>query len=186
MTGAGRWPGVAVVLSAAAMLAGCEQSDRDALEAYVAAINARVPEPLEPVPEVPQVAVYVYDPGDRRDPFEMDAGTARATAPRQRPAGVAPDPSRHREALERFSLEALQMVGTLELNDTRWGLVVTPEGMLHRVRVGNYLGQNNGQIMRITPEAISLTEIIGEGSDGWRERQASLSLREPQPQPRQR
>ncbi|WP_295541654.1 pilus assembly protein PilP [uncultured Thiohalocapsa sp.] len=178
MIGAGGPSGVVVLLGLTVVLAGCGAPDDAALEAYVAAINARVPEPLEPVPEVVQVKDFVYDPGGRRDPFERDEHTAQAAVPPQ-PEGVAPDPSRRREALERFALEALRMVGTLELNDTRWGLIVTPEGLLHRVRVGNYLGQNNGQIMRITPAAISLTEIVGEGSDGWRERQASLSLGEP-------
>jgi type IV pilus assembly protein PilP len=68
------------------------------------------------------------------------------------------------------------MVGTLEQNDTRWGLVTAPDGILHRVRVGNYMGQNNGQITRISPNEIQLTEIISDGQGDWRERESSIAL----------
>ena len=89
---------------------------------------------------------------------------------------LAPDPLRRKEELEGFALDALRMVGTLEQNQTRWGLIRTPNGILHRVRVGNYLGMNNGQIINISDEAIQLTEIVSEGPGEWRERQATVAL----------
>ncbi|WP_295881272.1 pilus assembly protein PilP [uncultured Thiohalocapsa sp.] len=161
----------------AATLAGCGQPNLDELQGYVERVKARPPQPLEPIPEVPQVDTFVYEPGNRRDPFVMDDRTAQATMPQQS-TGVAPDPLRRREELEQYSLDALRMVGTLEQNDTRWGLIMSPDGVLHRVRVGNYLGQNNGQITQISPEGIALTEIVGEGPGSWREREASISLRQ--------
>jgi type IV pilus assembly protein PilP len=92
--------------------------------------------------------------------------------------GIAPDRLRRREELENYSLDSLKMVGTLEQNETRWALVVAPDGILHRVRVGNYLGKNNGQITLISPEIIQLTEIIGDGPGSWRERESSIALRQ--------
>lgn len=166
-----------LMLSTAAAFTACGQPDLDELEGYVARVKARPPEPLEPIPEMSQVDTFVYEPGNRRDPFVMDDRTAQATMPQQR-SGVAPNPLRRREELEQFSLDSLRMVGTLEQKDTRWGLIVTPDGVLHRVRVGNYLGRNNGQITRISPDAIALTEIVGEGPGSWREREASISLRQ--------
>jgi type IV pilus assembly protein PilP len=165
------------MLALIAALGGCGQARLDELEDYVAKVKAQPPGPLEPIPEVPQVDTFVYEPGNRRDPFVMDDRTAQATMPQQS-TGVAPDPLRRREELEQYSLDALRMVGTLEQNETRWGLVVTPDGVLHRVRVGNYLGQNNGQITQISPEGIALTEIVGEGPGTWREREARISLRQ--------
>lgn len=168
--------GTAPVLLAAAMI-GCAGSDMDELDAYIAKVKQRPPEPLEPLPEIPQVDTFVYDPGTRRDPFVMDDRTAQAAMPRQTD-GIAPDLLRRKEELEQFSLDSLRMVGTLEQNATRWGLVLAPDGILHRVRVGNYLGQNNGQITRIGPEGIDLTEIINDGPGAWRERESSIALRE--------
>lgn len=164
-------------LAACGLLGACGQPNLDELETYVERVKARPPGALEPIPKVPQVATFIYEPGNRRDPFVMDDRTAQATLPRQG-TGIAPDPLRRREELESFALDSLQMVGTLEQNDTRWGLIVAPDGVLHRVRVGNYLGQNNGQITNISPEGIAVKEIVGEGPGSWREREAGVSLRQ--------
>jgi len=53
------------------------------------------------------------------------------------------------EFLEQFPLDALQMLGTLQLEGDTWGLVSAPDGEIHRVMVGSYLGQNNGKIIVI-------------------------------------
>jgi type IV pilus assembly protein PilP len=46
------------------------------------------------------------------------------------------------------------------------------------VRVGNYLGQNNGQITRVDEGQVQLTEIVNEGGGEWRERQAAVTLKQ--------
>lgn len=158
-----------------ALISGCGGADKDELTAYIEKVKQRPPEPIEPLPEIPQVDTYIYEPDNRRDPFVMDNRTARAVMPPPN-SGIAPDPLRRKEELEQFSLDSLRMVGTLEQNETRWGLVVTPDGILHRVQVGNYLGQNNGQITGIGPEAIRLTEIISDGPGSWRERESLIAL----------
>jgi type IV pilus assembly protein PilP len=170
-------PVVLPVLLTVSLTSGCGGSGMDELTDYVEKVKQRPPGPLEPLPEIPQVDTYVYDPGNRRDPFAMDDRTAQAAMPRQSD-GIAPDPLRRKEELEQFSLDSLRMVGTLEQNETRWGLVVTPDGILHRVRVGNYLGQQNGQITRISPEGIQLTEIVTDGPGVWRERESSIALKQ--------
>ena len=86
------------------------------------------------------MATYVYDPGDRRDPFTMDVRGEDLAEPL--PAGsIAPDPLRRKEELEQYALDSLKMVGTLAQADSNWALVRSPEGVLHKVRVGNYVGQ---------------------------------------------
>jgi type IV pilus assembly protein PilP len=170
-------PVLLTALMTALLTSGCGGSGMDELNDYVEKVKQRSPGPLEPLPEIPQVDTYVYDPGNRRDPFAMDDRTAQAAMPRQSD-GIAPDPLRRKEELEQFSLDSLRMVGTLEQNETRWGLVVTPDGILHRVRVGNYLGQQNGQITRISPEGIQLTEIVTDGPGVWRERESSIALKQ--------
>jgi type IV pilus assembly protein PilP len=157
--------------------AACGRSGIDELGEYVEQVKQRPPGPLEPLPDIPPVDTFLYEPGERRDPFVMDDRTAQAVIPNTS-GGIAPDPLRRREELEQYSLDSLKMVGTLEQNETRWALVVTPDGILHRVRVGNYLGKNNGQITLISPESIQLTEIIGDGPGTWRERESSIALRQ--------
>jgi len=176
MKGSGTDSRLLIGLLSVALLAGCGGARLDDLNAYIEDVKERPPGPLEPLPEIPQVDTFVYDPGNRRDPFAMDDRTAQAAMPRDS-GGIAPDPLRRKEELEQFSLDSLRMVGTLEQSGTRWGLIVTPDGILHRVRVGNYLGRNNGQITRISPEGIQLTEIISDGPGSWRERESSIALK---------
>jgi type IV pilus assembly protein PilP len=64
------------------------------------------------------------------------------------------------------------------MQDTVWGLVKTSDKTIHKVKVGNYMGQNHGQVTSITEDKIELTEIIPKKSKGFMERQASVSLSE--------
>lgn len=159
------------------LLAGCAGNDLSDLEAYVNTVNARPPAPIDPIPEFKEVTPFVYLPGDRRDPFTADAET-KGQADESGESGLAPDPTRPREELEQFPLDSLRMVGTLEQYEARSGLVTAPGGTLHRVSVGNYVGQNNGQIMHIAEDHIEVTEVVGDGMGHYRERQATIALRE--------
>jgi type IV pilus assembly protein PilP len=163
-------------LALATILAGCGDGLQD-LEDYVAKVRERPPAPIEPLPEPKQIATFLYDPGERRDPFMMDAPSAEAARPSVS-GGIAPNPLRRKEELEQYALDSLKMVGTLVQGGATWALILTPEGMLHRVRVGQYLGQNHGQITRIEEGRVQVTEIVNEGGDEWRERQASVALKQ--------
>jgi type IV pilus assembly protein PilP len=68
------------------------------------------------------------------------------------------------------------MMGTLELDNELWGIVRSPDGTIHRVQVGNYLGRNHGKVVGISEESIDLNEIIQDGQGGWQERTAALAL----------
>lgn len=92
--------------------------------------------------------------------------------------GPRPDPNRRREELEGYPLDTLKMVGTLEKQSHYWGLVQTKDRMIHRVELGNYLGENYGRILDIDEDRISLRELIQDGAGGYLERQASLALGE--------
>lgn len=173
-------PGISVSLllllgAAIVGVTGCSNSRLGELEAYVRQVQARAPDPIEPLPDIPQISTFVFEPGDRRDPFVADTKT-NAVIDVTQGDSLAPDPLRRKEELEGYALDSLRMVGTLEQNETKWGLVRTQDGTLHRVRVGNYLGLNNGQITSIRDDAIQLTEVVSEAPGEWRERQATVSL----------
>lgn len=162
-------------LCAPIVLVGCADDRMNELQAYTQSVLNRPPGPIEPLPEITPVETFVYEPGDRRDPFVPDA----QSEPEEEitlGGGLAPDPNRRKEELESYPLDSLRMVGTLELSSELWGLVRTKEGILHRVRVGNYLGQNNGQIIGIRDDVIQLTEIVSDAPGQWRERAATLAL----------
>jgi type IV pilus assembly protein PilP len=156
------------------ILAGCGSSDMTDLQRYVQKVKQRPPAPIAPLPDIKPIDTFVYEPGDHRDPFVMDTQSAEFAAGGQ-DNGPAPKPHT-KEELEQYSLDSLKMVGTLEQDETTWGLIKAPGGILYRVRVGNYMGTNNGQITRITEDEIELTEIVSDKPGDWRERQAAIAL----------
>lgn len=169
----------AAALSAALGLVACGDANLWELQGYVDDVKKRRPPPLEPVPQVKQVENFLYEPDGRRSPFVMDEQSAEEILPDiAGTSGLAPDPLRPKEALERYSLDSLRMVGTLDQNDSTWGLITSPDGILHRVAVGNYLGKNHGRVISIGPRSIQLIELVNQGLNEWVEEQASIRLPE--------
>jgi len=84
--------------------------------------------------------------------------------------------NRNREELEDFELDSLKMVGTMEDENENWGVVIDPDGIVHRVSVGNYMGRNIGKIVNVFEDRIELREIVKNNQGRWEERQAALAL----------
>jgi type IV pilus assembly protein PilP len=158
---------------AAAGLVACG-GDMDDLDSYINEVKARPGGRIEPLPEITpyEVFTYVADAEGMRSPFVPD--TPQAAGPAA--GGASPDPDRPAEFLESFPLDTLRMVGTLDINDTVYGLVQTSDGLIHRVVPGNYMGQNDGRITDITESEIVLVEIISDGIGGYIERDAAIGL----------
>ena len=159
-----------------ALVAGCANKDMTDLQDYVAEVKARPASGIEPIPEIRQVVGFVYEAKNRRDPFTppLDDDEATETVLDN---GIRPDPNRRKEELEGFTLDSLRMVGTLEQEEETWGLVKTSDGTIHRVAPGNYMGQNDGRITRISEDKIELIELVPTGS-GFLEKEAALALGE--------
>jgi type IV pilus assembly protein PilP len=168
---------IATRLLAAAAVATCLSAcggGNDDLRAYIDQIKARPGGRIEPLPQVQPAPTFTYQAGTRRSPFVPDAPQRR---PRSGPGAVAgPDPNRPREFLEQFPLDTLRMVGTLSDRRASFGLVQTSDGLVHRVTVGNHLGQNYGRITAISDSKIQLVEIIPDGLGGFLERPAAIAL----------
>jgi len=158
---------------AAAGLVACG-GDMDDLDSYINEVKARPGGRIQPLPDITpyEVFTYVADAQGMRSPFVPD--TPQASGPAA--GGASPDPDRPAEFLESFPLDTLRMVGTLDINETVYGLVQTSDGLIHRVVPGNYMGQNDGRITEITESEIVLVEIISDGIGGYIERDAAIGL----------
>jgi type IV pilus assembly protein PilP len=165
-----------LVVMIVSFLSACSGGKSD-LEQYVDEVKARKPGRIEPLPEIKPIETFTYIAGDRRNPF-------RPEAPRGEEkqevvgSGILPDVNRRKEELEAFPLDSIRMVGTLEQSETKWGLVKTKEGIIFRVKAGNYMGQNHGQITQVSEDKIELTEIVSDPRGGYMERQATVALSE--------
>ena len=162
-----RLAGIALVLTT---LAGCAPGND--LKQWVAQEKAKKGAPLDPLPVIKTFETFEYKDQDLRDPFNVSTDEQDQTANN----GPHPDQDRVREPLESFPLDGLKMSGTLGMAKGMEGLVRDPDGVVHRVHVGNYLGQNYGRITSINEDHIELVELVPNDSGGWMERQATIAL----------
>jgi type IV pilus assembly protein PilP len=165
-----RWFAVALT---AATVSACGGANDD-LDAYINEVKARPGGRIDPLPQVQPAPSFVYEPGVRRSPFMPDTPQRRVS---NDPNAVdGPDSDRPREFLEQFPLDTLRMVGTLADRRASFGLIQTSDGLVHRVAVGNHMGQNYGRIVAISDSEIQLVEIISDGLGGFLERPAAIAL----------
>jgi type IV pilus assembly protein PilP len=165
-----RWLAVAAVTAG---VSACGPGT-DELQSYIDQVKARPGGRIEPLPEIRPAPSFVYEAGSRRSPFLPDTPQQRVSNDPNAVQG--PDPNRPREFLEQFPLDTLRMVGTLRGQTGSFGLVQTADGLVHRVAVGNHLGQNYGRISAISESEIRLVEVIPDGLGSFIERSAGIGL----------
>lgn len=160
----------------ALVLAGCSDDMSD-LRAYTERIKQRPGEKVPPIPEFEPYQSFTYVPDELRDPFRVQAGfTEQEQATDESTSGIKPPKDHRTEPLERFPLDSLDMVGTLSRDASLWALIRDPDGAVHQVREGNYLGQNYGRITSVSANRVAVVEIIPDGQDGWMEREAAIGM----------
>lgn len=119
-------------------------------------------------------AQNIRSPFDNISPIVSVADDTQVkTANRQLPR---PDAERRKQYLEQFPLSDLTMVGSLSKENYTWGLIKDKNGMVHAVKLGDYLGQNSGVVKAITVEEIDIVETITDGHGGWKDSEATLRL----------
>jgi len=163
-----------VVIFASVALFGCVNSNVSDLQDYVASIKARKPGKIEPLPDVHVYENYLYDETTLRDPFQGSVARQVVRTDSQ----LRPDMQRQREVLEQFALDSLKMVGTLDKGGDRWALIKAQDGTLYRTKIGHFIGQDYGKIIRVTETEIVIQETVPDGLGGWVRRQATLSVSE--------
>ena len=97
-----------------------------------------------------------YTSVDRRSPFKAAATTHDGSV-------APPDFKRAKAPLERFALGELRMVGALGGRATTRALVRDPEGRIHAVRVGDYLGTDHGRIATVDATGVDVIEVVRQG-----------------------
>ena len=155
-------------------VAGCVNDNVSDLQAHIEQVKAKKPPPIPPLPDVKQYDTYVYDETTLRDPFQ--ASVARKVVRSNN--NLRPNLKRQREVLEQFPLDTLSMVGSLEQGGERWALIRAQDGTLYRTKKGRFIGQDYGEIIRVTDTEIVLQETVPDGLGGWVRRQATLSVSE--------
>lgn len=165
----------ALAVLAALALGGCG-SNMDDLRTFVAAARAHKVAKIPPIPKMTPYVAFTYRQAGRRDPFVPEPSSNGPASVAASDNGIHPDSNRPRQPLEQYPLDALRMVGTLSFKGVLYAMVSAPDNVIHRVTAGDYMGQNFGRIVKITPDAVELTEIVPNGFGGWQHKSTKLAL----------
>lgn len=164
---------IIILMLSSTLMSACSKDTTD-LEEFIEQTRAKHLGSVQPLPQFKPYQNFIYSASDLRDPFEP-AFEAEAEESAEA-SSLRPNIERIKEPLESFPLDTLRMVGILEQRDQIWGLIKDPQNLVHRVQVGNYAGQNEGQIVTVTENQIEFIEIVPDGLGGYIERNASLGL----------
>jgi type IV pilus assembly protein PilP len=164
------------IFLASLLLAGCGGEEFQDLRDFVKNAGADMRGKIEPPPDVKPYEPFTYDnDANLPDPFKprkADARNANRTGLNQ------PNLNRPKEELEDFPLETLKMVGFLSQRSVNQAVIRSSEGKVYRVKVGNYVGLNFGQITSVTETEVKIKEMVQDSNGDWTERESSLLLAE--------
>ena len=154
-------------------ITGC--SDRIGMaEQAMADIRSQNAQPIEPPPKAEVVEDFVYSANMLRSPF-LPPSLVNVQGPITAIDGVRPDITRTKEELEQYELSQLIFRGMLiSPEGQQYALVQRPDGSVASVKVGDYIGLNDGRIVEITPTQINLIEIVPDSRAGFVEKPQSL------------
>jgi type IV pilus assembly protein PilP len=164
----------------AAALSGCGGGDEAELRAWMDDTRKTMRPTTQPVPEPKQFSPFVYEGKALIDPFDsqkMVLAVARQAQARASSSAIKPDLDRRREVLEGYPLDQLKMVGTMRQQGNNAALI-DASGQTFMVKVGNYMGQNFGLVMKISETEVELKEIVQDAAGEWVERPGKLELQE--------
>ena len=165
-----------VLIGLAFLTAACGSGgDFADIDRFVSEVEAQEAPPIEPLPPFEQVEPFAYQASAKRQPFEPPV---LVKALEKRPDGVKVEPNfdRVRQYLEQFPIGDLLMVGTLSQGRSLFALIQDPDGGVHRVRSGDYMGTDHGKILTIDELEVELLEIVPDGTGGWVERARTVAL----------
>ena len=163
------------------LVAGCSSSDEEELQQWMAEQRNQTRSRVDRLPEPTKFTPQAYSQEGTIEPFsnqklaqalKRDSNQATANA-----ALIAPELARRKEPLEASPLDSVAMVGSL-IKVGQPVALVRVDNLLYQVRVGNYLGQNYGKIIKVSETGISLREIVQDAAGEWIERPATLQLQE--------
>ncbi len=160
-------------------LFGCGDGGIQDVSAWMKEVRQQTRVSIKPLPEPKKFTPFSYDAKGREDPYSPNKLAVALAKSKKDGNSIRPDLERRREALESYPLDNLRMVGTLAKPGLTFALLQADKSVF-QVKVGNYIGQNLGMIVRITETEVELKEIVQDASGEWVEREAKLELQETQ------
>ncbi|MGR5220901.1 pilus assembly protein PilP [Vibrio parahaemolyticus] len=156
------------------LLVGCK-ANRESLPDFVAETVRDTQKEVQSMAPSPEYNAISFQDA-MVTPFDLPMVSA-ATQPSQTPRACWQPKMRNKQSLEQYRLNELTLKGLMSRGEGLTGLIELPDKRIVAVRAGQYLGENNGQIKRVTKQALVIHETLSDGLGCWYKRQTKLSLK---------
>lgn len=161
------------------LLAACGSNDQTELKTWMDKERAKTPTTIKKVEPPVSYNAVAYTLSNETHPFNSDK--LKEAMLRQRDLSTnkqfQPDTNRKREQLEAFPIDTMRMVGYMyNQKDKQAAAQLLVSGVLHNVKLGQYLGTDFGRVMAVTETEIVLSERIQDSAGIWSERTSRIPL----------
>ncbi len=166
---------VATLLGAA--MSGCS-GEQDELQQWMEQQKREVKPSVQPLLQPKKFNPQPYASTSAVEPFSTQKLTVALKQEARQPNSLlAAEINRRKEPLESYPVDSMSMVGSVVRQGRQFALLRV-DSLLHNVKVGDYLGQNYGKIVKISETNVSLREIVQDAAGEWIERVTAIQLQE--------
>lgn len=171
--------GKALLLASLLVLAGCGGDEPEDVRQWMAEQTKDMKGKVPDLPQIKPLPPIVYEPGDAVQPFageKLFAGESPA-GPNARPGMSMVNADAY--PLARVPLESIRLIGTMTIGKQVVAVVQSERDSPRKIRVGDYLGQNNGRVVAIKAnkeddgEVVIKEKVLDKGV--WVEREARIT-----------
>lgn len=138
---------------AALLLVGCGDAEHDDVRAWMQEVSKDLKGHVRDLPQIKPLEVKPYEPGDLLSPFAVGKVISGGIGADMQPARIGGPPPLNPDAfpLTKAPLEAIRFVGTIVVDREVRALVQIEREPMRQVRVGDFMGQNHGRVLKIVP-----------------------------------
>ena len=159
------------------LLAACSAEQQEPAQ-WMEQQRKEVKPNVQPILPPKKFNPQAYLATDSVEPFSSQKLTVAIKQEARQPNSLlASEINRRPEPLESYPLDSVSMVGSVTKQNKPFALLKVDK-LLYQVKLGDYLGQNYGKIIKITETDVSLREIVQDASGEWTERISSIQLQE--------
>lgn len=166
-----------LLLGTLGVLSGCAD-DGDEQRQWMDEQRRQARATIKPLLPPKKFLPQAYEAAGAVDPFSAQKLSVAIKQEATQPNSLlAAEMGRRREPLEAYPLDSMSMVGSLTKSGRLYALLKV-DNLLYQVKVGDYLGQNFGRVVKIAETEISLREVVQDAAGEWVERMSTLQLQE--------
>lgn len=173
--------GIGASIAIVLMLSGCGNNEHGDAREWMQEASKDLRGHVPDLPQIKPLEVKPYEPGDLISPFAIDKVVSGGIGTNAQTTHVGGAPPLNPDAypLTKVPLEMIRFVGTIIVDKEVRALVQVEREPIRQVHVGDYLGQNHGRVLKITPsgsdsigQIVLKEKLLDKGA--WIERETSF------------